>query len=486
MKIIIQNHKFIQLISEDEKLLNKIRREFSFRKPGVEYTAAFQAGWDGVIHLINKKGITFLGLLSKIKTFLNDKKIDYTIEDKRVFSEKAEPIDLTNNLKKLNMTLRDYQEEIVDIATKNTNGIIKAATGSGKTLAAAAITAKLNKPTIIYVIGLDLLNQFHNLYSKVFDEEIGYIGDGVCDIKRINIATVWTIARALKVQKVFEDDEIQNFEKEMDESNVDKIKKMLEQTKVHILDECHIAGTESIKEIYNNINPEHIYGFSGTPFRDDGVDLLVNGILGDQIANISATELINRNVLAKPIIKYIPVPVKFDLNKTNYQTVYKEYIVENEERNSLIIEQTKSLIDKKYVPLILFKQIKHGAILFDLMKNAGINCEMLHGNDSLEYREHVKKLLSDRKIDAVLASTIFDIGVDIPIISGLVLAGSGKSVIRCLQRIGRCIRPYPGKKHAAIVDFYDQAKFLKNHAKARLKVYETEPAFKIIKCSQMN
>ena len=65
-------------------------------------------------------------------------------------------------------------------------------------------------------------------------------------------------------------------------------------------------------------------------------------------------------------------------------------------------------------------------------------------------------------------------GIDLPILSGLVIAGAGKSSVRALQRIGRVIRPYKGKKVAAVLDFADQAPYLINHAIARKEIYQTE------------
>jgi superfamily II DNA or RNA helicase len=59
----------------------------------------------------------------------------------------------------------------------------------------------------------------------------------------------------------------------------------------------------------------------------------------------------------------------------------------------------------------------------------------------------------------------------------LVLLGSGKSSTRALQRIGRVLRPYPGKTHASVIDFTDNAKFLYDHSLARQRIYETETEF---------
>lgn len=350
------------------------------------------------------------------------------------------------------------------------------------TLCTALITAKLNKPTIIYVIGLDLLKQFYDLFSLLFDEKIGFIGNGVCDIQRINIASIWTISSALKIKgPLLQDDDTEDKEIKPNETQSSKIINMLQDTRLHIFDESHVVTTETIKQIFNKINPENIYGFSGTPFRDDGSDLLINSILGDQIVNVPASELIADGYLAQPIIKFVKIPKLFiDGGTTNYQNVYKEYITNNIIRNNKIIENTIELLTKNYQVLVLFKHLQHGNNLRELLDNKNIKYEYLSGSDSLDKRLEVKNNLLSHKSNLVLASSIFDIGVDISSLSALVLAGGGKSSIRTLQRVGRVIRKYKNKKFAAIVDFYDDVRFLKNHSKKRYEIYNSESGFKLI------
>ena len=483
-KLIILNNKYCQFVTENIKEFNLLKRYLSYKSVGIEYTAAYQNGWNGINYLINKKGIFASGLLCKVKLFLQEKNIEFEETNlcKPVISNPE--ISLQDKLSKLSMLPRNHQLSIVDAALKNNKGIVRSCTGSGKTLCTALITAKLNKPTIIYVIGLDLLKQFHDLFSVLFDEPIGYIGNGVCKVERINIASIWTVGKALKIDKnkILMDDDIEDVNVNEDQSI--KILQMLKTSNVHIFDESHVVTTNTISEIYKNIDPEYIYGFSGTPFRDDNTELLIHGILGEQIIDISASDLISSGLLAQPIIQFVPVP-KMNNNGLPYSTVYKNYITENKDRNDLIIKYVLLLMNKGYTPLILFKQIKHGQILFKLMKENNIKCEMLDGNDNLNRREEVKSALIEKKIDAVLASTIYDLGVDIPVLSGLVLCGSGRSSIRALQRIGRVIRQYPGKKVAAVVDFYDQSKFLKKHSMIRYQVYISEPGFKVLKCKEM-
>ena len=91
----------------------------------------------------------------------------------------------------------------------------------------------------------------------------------------------------------------------------------------------------------------------------------------------------------------------------------------------------------------------------------------------------------DKKIDLILASNIFDIGVNIREADGLIITGGGKSRLRSLQRVGRVIRSYPGKTRAAVVDFVDNAKYLKNHSEIRYQTYLSEPGFKVFRTTKV-
>lgn len=475
--ITILNYKTCKFTTNSNVILKKIKTLLSFRAVGVEYTPAYKNGWDGITYLINKNRIFRIGLLNIVKNYLIEQNIPFVEKDLRVASKPATSIDLSERLQEMKLIPRYYQNDILKSMISNERGIIRACTGAGKTLSIAMAVAKFNRPTMVYVIGLDLLNQFHELLSSLFSEEIGYIGNGVCDVKRINVASVWTIASALKIDAIHD---LKSTEGKLSHEHYAEVINALDISKIHIFDESHIAATSTISQIYNNINPERIYGFSGTPYRGDNSDILINSILGDKIIDINASQLIDDGFLTKPIIKFVKVPkMKGSFSKKTYQEIYKECIVENKVRNSLIVDSIKDLLDKEYVPLVLFKQIKHGDIIFSLLKEEGINCEKLSGTDSLERREEVKTRLKNKEIDVILASTIFDIGIDLPILSGLVLCGGGKSPIRALQRIGRILRKFPDKQHAAVVDFIDPVKFLKNHTMARKHIYMSEKGFDV-------
>jgi superfamily II DNA or RNA helicase len=478
-KITILDHKVAKVELDDPIMFDRLTHFLSFRFTGVEYSSAFKSGnWDGITYMINAKKQFPIGLLSKVKDWLAQNNIQYHLIDDSKEIELYKPLDISKGLAAVGWTPRDYQLKVVELCNQNNLGIIRAATGSGKTLIGALMTANFNKPTMVYVIGLDLLNQFHETFSALFEEKIGYIGNGVCDIQRINIASIWTIGRALdiKLSDLVVDDEID--EEAFKESDKYKVITALKEAKLHILDECHIATTSTLRSIHKAINPEHMFGLSGTPFREDNTDLLIEGLLGPKMIDIAASELIKKKVLVQPYIKFIESPHMKCTGK--YPTIYKDFIVEHKARNELIAQETKKLIDKNYKPLVLFKTIRHGDLIAKELQALNIRFALLSGKDSLDKRIEVKNKLNNNEIDCILASTILDIGFDLPKMSGLILSGSGKSYVRALQRIGRVLRTYPDKKAAAIVDFYDNVKFLKKHSKARFDIYSSEPGFIIL------
>ena len=489
MTQIVLKGNHCQIVGEtDLNHLLALDKALSFQVQGAEHTAAYRgyfnrAGdfvkWDGFRRLLASNGTFSAGLLSRVEEFYKNTNKAYTIVDKRAARSVGTPRNILDKLAKLEKNPYPYQLEILDVIDKNDRGIIKVATGGGKSLIAALIAAHLGKKTIIYVIGKDLLYQFHKFFSEVFNEPIGIIGDGKCEIHDINIASIWTVGQALGMKKqeiLFDADD--NDEKELSQNKYKDIIKMLKDSKVHIIDECHMSACETIQQVYKNISIEHFYGLSGSPWRDDGADLLVEAVLGQYIVNISASYLIERGFLAQPIISFRVVPFYTKPLEKVYQSVYKKYVVENDIRNDMVLDAAKTLVGKGYQTLVLFKSLKHGKILYKMFSQE-LNCAMLDGSDDQATRDQVKQDLLNGKIDCILASKIFDIGVDIPSLSGLVLACGGKSTVKALQRVGRVIRKHKTKKFAAVVEFVDQAPFLLEHSKIRYKIYKSEKGFQV-------
>jgi len=83
-------------------------------------------------------------------------------------------------------------------------------------------------------------------------------------------------------------------------------------------------------------------------------------------------------------------------------------------------------------------------------------------------------------IGPILAhNTIADEGLDIKRLSVLIMAGGGKSPVKCKQRVGRVIRPCPevNKTQALVFDFNDVGKWSSEHSSMRKQILDEEEEF---------
>lgn len=484
-KILIKGNTSQIIEESDVEFLLTLDKHLSFFVQGAEHMAAYRGffnrngdfvKWDGMRKLLTPS-LTFpTGLVGRVRDFYRNAGKDLEVIDRRSPKSVGIPKDILPRLKEMEKEPYPYQMDVLPVVDQYDRGIIKIATGGGKSLVAALIAAHFGKKTIIYVIGKDLLYQFHGVFSEIFQEKIGIVGDGKCEIHDINIVSVWTVGQALGMDKkgILLDSE--DDEEELSRTKYDDIIKMVKETKVQIFDECHMAAAETFQQIFKKTTAEHIYGLSGSPWRDDGADLLIESILGRYIVNVSASSLIKDGFLAQPLIRFRSVPPPTTPLDKQYQSVYRKYITENATRNKLILEAAQTMVSKGYQTLVLFSSLKHGRILHKLFSQH-MECAVLDGSNTKEERDAVKKRVNSGELRCVLASRIFDIGVDIPCLSGLVVAAGGKSSVKALQRVGRVIRKYKDKKYAVIVDFVDQAPFLLEHSKARYRVYTSEAGF---------
>ena len=459
----------------------------SYYVEGYKYTRAYTHGWfdkkegkfrqwDGKKHLLTQRMIFPTGLLDRVTAFLEFNGIPFNIIDNRN-SPKNESLQITA------YKPRPYQIHAVETAVAKDHGIIRVGTGGGKTLIASMLLARYNIPSIIYVVGKDLLYQFYKDMKKCLGEEkVGIIGDGKCDVKQFNVCSVWTAAKAFELKsKVSLDDEDWSPEVlELNSSRKQKIKNAIQTANLAIFDEAHFLACDTIQSIFKaGTSCRYTFGLTGTDWRDDGADILMEAVCGPRIYNMPASNLIKQGYLVPPKIALLEVPRNPEIKKNmKWPQVYSKYITNNKIRNQMTIDSAKKLIQMGKKVLILIRYIKHGKNLVAMMGE--IPVFFVNGELSGEEREDVKMRFENGEIKCLIASSVFDIGVDIPSLDALILAGGGKSTVRTLQRIGRAIRRGgKDKKDAIVVDFIDNAKYLNKHSAIRIAVYETEPSFQI-------
>ena len=465
------------LVDRLDKLMSYDHPAYAFMAGGRYGNKKGAIGWDGRVRLFTDSLKFPIGLLSMAKKVLQEESIEYEIIDQRPKLSYGPKVNMVPG----KYVLRDYQEGAVNAAKKHGSGIIKVATGGGKTLIISALCAEFNVPTVVYVIGIELLYQMRDTLKEAYGIESGIVGGGECDLtKDVTIMTIWSAAAAFDKKISIEDNDLTGDEKvKINSENKALIRTKVSGAELFIFDECQYAASDTLQFLHKaSVSARHRFLFSGTPWRDTGDDILIEAVSGPRIYDLSATKLINEGHLVPPDIHFIPVPVMRTPGST-YHDVYKNYISENEERNDLIVRAAKKLVDAGKKVLILVVRVGHGKVIMDLLQD-NFRAKFLDGAKSTKNRLETIQDMKDGKLDILVASKIFDQGVDIPELDALILAGSGKSSGRALQRIGRVIRKADGKTKAIVVEFYDNCKYLKDHSEARIKVYKSEPGFNLI------
>jgi superfamily II DNA or RNA helicase len=110
-----------------------------------------------------------------------------------------------------------------------------------------------------------------------------------------------------------------------------------------------------------------------------------------------------------------------------------------------------------------------------------MRAKYLDGDNTQGEREKALKLLSRDKLDCVIATNIFDEGVDVEDIGAVILAGGTKSAPALYQRSGRAMRKKEESNVAIIIDFFDHhhPKLLE-HSERRYELIKGQPGFTII------
>jgi len=463
----------------EEHIRLELDGQMSYRMAGYEfmmYKSNNFGGWDGRFRLFQKNKTFPIGLLSLAKSILDKNSIDYVVQDNRDSVLYGSPLDMQSD----DFIPRDYQLDILEKALEFGSGIVRSATGSGKTAVIAMLCAKYNVSTIVYVIGIELLYQMKDTIEELYGIECGLVGGGHCDpSKKVTIMTVWSAMSAFdKKCKVIDNDSTQDSARKNKKLNKRLIVEKVRGAELIVIDECQYAASETVQFLHKESrSARHRFLFSGTPWRDSGDDILIESVGGPKFYDLNATKLIDSGYLVPPEIHFINVPSLRGVG-SKYHDVYKNYIVENKERNDLICNAAKKLVKSGKKVLILVVRVGHGNILAEELGDE-FRVEFLDGKRSGADRMSAIDSMKSGELDILVASKIFDQGVDIPELDALILAGSGKSSGRALQRIGRVIRTNPGKSRAIVVEFFDNCKYLREHSLKRIDIYKSEPGFLI-------
>lgn len=454
------NYTFFQ---GDPVAIQIIRDHLTILDPGRFFKESYKKGyWDGRFKLYDRKSNKFLtGLLlyvcaklDRITNGLIENFIKYEILDTRL---SLNPLNSSWELPGLDM--REYQEDAVKAVINSPikgRGTIHAAVNAGKTEIFAAIANYYGRKTLMITPNYSpLAVQTYERFKK----------------------------RGLESTSLYRESE-EALESQIVVSNIqllysrrEALKEFFKSVEVLLIDEVHAAEANSYKDVILACENAYIkIGASGSPYRGDVYgDLLLIGLVGQIIYRIGSKELMDKGFSSSVDVVFVdysemPMPAC----KETYAEYYNTVIVQNELRNSIIVDLVKKIYDFGDKGVIFTKSVEHCEALTERLKNAGVSVVKVDG--SVDNREELKSEFERGVIKCIVATTVFNWGVDfVGGVDYLVNASSGISEVANIQKSGRGQRlKKDGYNRCLLIDFQDNYKYFCKHSESRRALYERE------------
>lgn len=330
--------------------------------------------------------------------------------------------------------LREEQKVIQTEALQHLNQqgsiLIACYPGFGKTITTLSLSSKIGLKTLILVNRVILIDQWVASIRNFFDEHV-----------KIQVLS------ATSIMETDADFYIMNA------INTEK-RSVLDFQKVGLLivDECHLMITSVFVRALGYICPRYLIGLSATPFRPDGLDILLDIYFGEERI---VRELFRRHIVYKVNTNIVIEGEQDEKGMLIWNSVLQKQMTHTA-RNQFICDVC--LFFETRNVLILCKRIQQVQDLYTLL-SINTPTATLKGNEN-EFNTDCR----------VLIATVSKVGVGFSFdkLDMLVLACDLKEYY--LQFVGRVFRK--PDVVPVIIDIVDKNPVLFRHFKYRLKVYQ--------------
>lgn len=489
--VIARNAVTAKLVDAPPEIKELVSEYLSYSVSGAEFSSSFQSNhWDGRSTFFKHRSSSFpagfvRGVMGKLKR--SGHKVRLVLRD--IPEPLGEVRPMVNEFGYTDEY--SYQPETVDKLVEMGGMIAQLATGAGKSNVATIAIARIKRPTLFITTRGVLMYQMKAAIERSLEyrsthgepelmgSEVGVIGDGVWKPKKITVAMVQTLVARLKDPDPFSSKEAQARQAKIQ----DKAKLLLSKFELVILEEAHEAAGNGYYSILSHCsNAYYRLALTATPFMKDDVEanMRLMACVGPIGIKVTEKELIDKGILATPYFKYIDNPKSKKLfNTTSWQRAYKLGVAECVERNKLIITEARRGVAMGLSVLILVGHVSHGKLLAKALSTV-TQAVFLYGKNEQDERSAELKRLEAGTLNILIGSTICDVGIDVPSIGMVILAGGGKAEVALRQRIGRGLRRK--KKGIAnvtfVVDFLDNHNsHLRSHAAQRRLIVENTDGF---------
>ena len=333
----------------------------------------------------------------------------------------------------MRVSLRPYQVSALDgvraaFASGKRAPLLCSPTGSGKTVCFAHITegaARKDNRVLILVHRRELLLQC----SRALDElgvQHGLISPQFKHTTdAVQVASVQTLTRRLHREP---------------------------EPALIVIDECHHATAGSWARILAAYPRARLLGVTATPTRLDGRGL--SDVFDALILGPTVAELIAGGYLARPVV-YAPavaLPDKMKHTAGDFDAAAAAALLDKATIYGDVLKHYRRLCDGK--PAIAFcATVAHAHHVAEQFAASGYRARALDGKTDDAARRQMVADLGSGALNVLTSCEVVSEGTDIPAVYAALLLRPTESTGLYLQQVGRCLRTYPGKDRAVILDF---------------------------------
>ena len=359
------------------------------------------------------------------------------------------------------IALRPHQEQALTAWKKNEcRGVAALPTGSGKTILAVHAIAEVRRSAFVMVPTIDLMIQWVRVLERFFGSPIGMLGGGSRDIRDITVSTY--------------DSAVLNMEFLGDKFGF------------LIADECHhLPGPETRLAAAMSIAPFRL-GLSATPELPPERAAVLGDMMGPIVCQVKIDDL-KGGVLSPYEIRQIKTQLDPDeaesyrINREIYTSFLRRHCISfrsGSDWNKFIGLAARmpdgrrvfeAYLEQKRISRsgrakirtlreILLQNPQERIIIFTADNNTAYAIGrtfalpvLTHHTKSAERKAFLENFRSG-KYNILVTSQVLNEGVDVPEASiGIVVSGTASSREH-IQRLGRILRPSPGKAQALLYE----------------------------------
>lgn len=430
---LIVNNSYSQIKGLDEKHFTALRKLLSYNpNPNSHFYSG--RGLPQIRYLLDKQGFFPTGLLSRVRAYLKETKVQHNRQDAYMIRHRRYP----HKLKASAPTPYPEQTEACHKALLSNRGGLILPTGAGKSYVIAMLINELRVKTLIVVPTTELKRQLTESLKALF-----------------------TNTEHITVENI-------------DSTSLKKVKDY----DCLVLDEAHHSASATYHKLNKTAWTGIYYRFflSATYYRNQPEETLpFEAIAGPPVYELTAKQAIARGLIV-PVEAYYHSLPKQPTDASTYAQVYSELVVNNEYRNLVIAHQLLNLNAAGIATLCLIREVKHGKILSDLT-----GLPFMSGQD--EDSRHYLSMFNEGKITALIGTEgVLGEGCDTKPAEFILIAGLGKAKSAFLQKCGRGVRRYKDKESCKVILFRDAAhKYLLNHFNVQVKILKEVYGIDVLK-----